>query len=495
MRILAAVLAAVLGVAGASALLGQEAPANLSLQEALDRYVGEANRSRAAAAALVGPAGMEVAAVGHTGRREAPEATSRTYFEVGSVTKVFTGILLAHMVDEGIVSLDTTVGELMPGDRRPVPEVAGATLLELATHTSGLPRMPPGGPMLRRLFLRPSAPYDGSTADEVFDAAAALRSDDLGERGRQAYSNLGFALLGRLLEEAAGRPYERLVDERVLAPLALTDTRFTREVAGSPRLARAHRENLRPTRSWLLDGYNPAGGLASTVEDMARFLRAAMEASEAGADGPLARSMEPALGDNGGGAGMGLGWVLGTLDGEPLIWHNGRTGGYYSFLGFLPESGRGVVLLTNTSHSGDAFAASLLRGEPAPEAAGTAWPWTAFTLFLLVLAPLALHRSRRGALASLEEASPWDRGRIHFLGAGAEAVFLLALAWKLGVWNVMPDWIWWIGAGLTAALAGAALGPVARLPWWPQREGWWTGVSLGWVGLVALLALWAIFRL
>ncbi|MBS3933209.1 MAG: beta-lactamase family protein [Truepera sp.] len=461
----------------------------LPLQETVTAYVKDTRRAPAVAVALLTPEGVQIATAGNPGRQR--EVHAGTLFEIGSVTKVMTGILLAEMVADGTVSLGTTVGQLMPGDRRLDPQVAEITLRELATHTSGLPRLPETLEMHWRVVRHPANPYGGLKPDDIFDAVAALSADELGTRGRFAYSNLGPALLGRLLERAAGQPYESLMTERVLKPLGLLHTQFTREVLGDPRLARPHRGNLRPTQNWTLDAYNPAGGLSSNLAEMRRFLHAAMTARP---DSPLGVSLAIHWSDEAGEWASGLGWAITRRDGETIIWHNGRTGGYYAFVGFLPERQRGLVLLSNASHDGDALAVSLLRGEYALPKPPRDWFSLGLTLFLVVLAPLAAHSYRAHALATLSGHAKVPAGRINLASASLYAAFILTLKWKVGAWAVVPELFWWAGASATAALLAASLPATARLPWLPAVPGWRLVLLLMGIGASALLLFWVAFQ-
>jgi CubicO group peptidase (beta-lactamase class C family) len=460
------------------------------LQETVTAYVEKTRRAPAVAVALLTPEGTQIVTAGAAGRQR--DVHAGTLFEIGSVTKVMTGILLAELSADGTVSLGTTIGELMPGDRRLDPHVANITLRELATHTSGLPRLPVTFDMFWRRVSQPANPYAGLKPDDIFDAVATLNADYLGPRGRFAYSNLGPALLGRLLERAAGQPYERLLAERVLKPLGLLHTRFTGEVLNDPLLALPHRSNLRPAKNWTLDAYNPAGGLSSSLDDMVRFLHAAIIAEP---DSPLGMSLDVHWSDEAGNWASGLGWVITRRDGETIIWHNGQTGGYYAFVGFLPERQRGLVLLSNASHDGDALAVSLLRGEYALPEPPRNWLSVGLTLVLVVFAPFVAHGYRAHALATLSGHRKVPAARINLASESLVAASILTLKWKVGAWTVVPELLWWAGALATVALLAASLPATARLPWLPAVPGWRLALRLLGIGAISLLLFWVAFRL
>ncbi|NMF86222.1 serine hydrolase domain-containing protein [Nodosilinea sp. P-1105] len=325
----------------------------ITLQQQVDDYVAQGRGPRAVAALLITPEGTEMALAGETGNPAQPVPTPDTLFEIGSITKVFTALLLADQVNQGVVTLDTPVEALLPSQAP--PSSTSISLQALASHTAGLPRLPLS--RILRASLYPANPYRGSQPEELYRAIAAADP----EPGTCQYSNLGPSLLGQLLATAAGQPYETQVQTQVLAPLGLTDTHFDLDLAAKDRLAQGHLENTLPTANWQLDAYAPAGGLKSTLTDMGQFLQAAIAADWP----PLALSLQPHSEDCE--PNFGLGWIFTELEDTPMIMHNGRTGGYYAFLGWLPEAGRGLVLLTNTSDAqGDQVATALLTGDPLP---------------------------------------------------------------------------------------------------------------------------------
>ena len=263
-------------------------------------------------------------------------------FQIGSVSKVFTALLLALEVVEGRVTLETRLGELLPGvDGLPVADV---TLGALVTHTSGLPRLPPG--MWRRTFDRrrhdPYADYDESTL------VAALGGLSPRPTSGAKYSNLGFGLLGAALTRHLGTTYNDAVRERIATPLGMAATRCRPEVhvAGHTRRGRERRD------VWTFDAMAGAGALWSTVTDMTAFVRANLEPPPASPLGEAIRLAQQPL------AGTGrmqqaMAWIrLAGRDGA-LLWHNGGTAGFRSFVGVDVDRGRGVVVLGNSDRSVD----------------------------------------------------------------------------------------------------------------------------------------------
>lgn len=286
-------------------------------------------------------------------------ADESTEFEIGSATKTFTGALMAEGIARGEVTGNTTVEEIL-GDEATGSAIADVTLAELATHTSGMPRLGGAtlGASLAGTFLRKD-PYAGRDADQVI--ADALATTPSG-RGEYAYSNIGAALEGQLLARAAGTDYGSLLAERVLDPLGLAGTYLPLTEAGLREGApRGHTATGLGSAAWTLDGSAPAGGLRSTAADLAVYLQGTLDGSAPGADAATEVLFEGSTTSR-----NGMNWFHQDVgDGVWVTFHNGQTGGFASFLGFVPETGRGIVLLTDTARSIDTLGVRILTGEVA----------------------------------------------------------------------------------------------------------------------------------
>jgi D-alanyl-D-alanine-carboxypeptidase/D-alanyl-D-alanine-endopeptidase len=252
-------------------------------------------------------------------------------FQIGSVTKAFTGLLLADSVARGEVELADLATNYLPG-----ASPGRVTLVELATHTSGLPRLPRG--MLRYALLRPRNPY--AWYPERSFLRTARRSLATAPGGQPyAYSNFGAALLGYLLGEAAQIPYQRLIEERICRPLAMSATSFdARPVQGY--------SNGRKVPPWHLGPMPAAGGLSSTVGDMAKLLTACLRppGTALAESAPLALATHAVLGPR---EEIGLGWHHALRDDRRVSWHNGMTGGYSSMIALDSARQSAVVALAN----------------------------------------------------------------------------------------------------------------------------------------------------
>ncbi len=317
-------------------------------------------------AALAGDA-VEIYGAGRTGRGVAQPPDAATLFEVGSLTKVFTALLLASRAGGGAVALDQPLRALLPAGAA-VPSRDGREILlrHLASHTSGLPRLPRG--LLRRsLGDFPEIardPYRHCTAQMLLDGLAGTRLRGApGARFR--YSNLGAGLLGLALATQAGSCYGDLLAAEILRPLGMTQSTADAPAGElADRLAQGHTGRGRPAPPWQMAALAGAGGLRSSAADLVTFARAQL----GGATGGLAAAIRTSHGlehrvnerlD------VRLGWFGQELPPDPggdrYLWHNGQTGGFASYLAVVPERGVAVVVLSNAARSVDGPATELLR--------------------------------------------------------------------------------------------------------------------------------------
>jgi len=279
-----------------------------------------------------------------------------TVFEIGSITKTFTAAILADMVAKREVALDDPVVKHLPaGTRVPTYENRQITLLDLATQTSGLPRMP--GNMV---ITNPGNPYASYTTSQLYAFLAGYRLPrSVGSQ--YEYSNLGVGLLGQALSHRAGKDYETLVSERVLAPLGMRETRVALPPVLRTRLAPGHDEGGNAAGLWDLPTLAGAGALRSTVNDMLTYVRANTDSTSKPLGSTLAMTHATRRPGPAPSVTIGLAWHrLTTRAGNTLVWHNGGTGGYRSFAGYDERSGLGVVVLTNSAVSVDDIGMHLL---------------------------------------------------------------------------------------------------------------------------------------
>jgi D-alanyl-D-alanine-carboxypeptidase/D-alanyl-D-alanine-endopeptidase len=303
-----------------------------------------------------------------TSRGSLPEPSlpaERAVFEIGSITKVFTSLLLAIAVGRGEVGLDDPVVEHLPrGTRVPMRGGRPITLAHLATHTSGLPRLPPG--LLPDAIRHREDPYARLSVEDVLEAFGKSRPRrPAGERF--SYSNFGAGLLGIALAHAAGSDYPTLVRQRITTPLGLADTVIDLDDDRRRRLAVGTKWLGGRAGLWSIPGLAGAGALRSTAADQLTFLRAQMgtlpDVPPELADAIEMTHRERARGGRfTPGMRVALGWLLIGVGRRKLevAMHSGGTGGYRSFVGWAPTGGVGVVVLSANVRSVDRIAAKLL---------------------------------------------------------------------------------------------------------------------------------------
>jgi len=275
-------------------------------------------------------------------------------FEIGSITKVFTAIMLADMVSKNEVGLEDPIEKYLP-DKVSVPSRNNVhiTLAHLATHTSGLPRMPDNFAP-----ANPSNPFADYSVDLMYEFLSnhTLRHDVGVE---YEYSNYGTGLLGHILALRSGTTYEELFKQRIADVICLDDTRITLTSDMEDRLAKGYSNGIE-VENWDLPALAGAGALRSTVRDMLRFIAANMGLEETPLYAEMQATHEPRVMNGPANMKVGLGWVIRVSDERETIWHNGGTGGYRSFAGFVRGGGTGVVVLTNSLTSVDDIGFHLL---------------------------------------------------------------------------------------------------------------------------------------
>jgi CubicO group peptidase (beta-lactamase class C family) len=333
---------------------GQGFPPDEAVREILEDRVA-LGRNPGIIAGLVDEAGARFVAAGSSGVDGVP-LDDQTVFEIGSISKVFTATILEDMADRGEVRFDDPVATFLPGHVR-VPKEGSReiTLLHLAIHRSGLPRMP--------LNFAPADlrnPYADYTVEQLY---AFLSSYEL-QRSIGAvwdYSNLGMGLLGHALSLRTGRTYEQLVRERILDPLEMDHTGIDLAPPSGTPTAQGHDGEVKPTNFWDVPTLTGAGGLRSTTSDMLRFAEANLEESVVPITRILQLTHEVRVPHVDIGLSMALGWLVNRgFPDRSILWHNGGTGGFHSFIGLDKERRRAVVILTNGVQSIDDIGFHLL---------------------------------------------------------------------------------------------------------------------------------------
>lgn len=299
-------------------------------------------------AARVSPDGVRRFHAGPLRPGEDSTVDATTRYQIGSLTKVFTNLLLAELAAAGEVGYDTTVAGLL-GDRIEFanPAVGDITLLQLATHTGGLPRLPANLPM-----SNPEDPYADYDGDDLLATLGMTRAKQpLGNH--YAYSNFGAGLLGYLLGQVHGDGYEPALSARVLEPMGLVATGFDPQ---EDRAAGYADGQVVP--DWTFDALAGAGALWSNTADLVRLARIQLGAEPNLLAHPLEQDRVVVESDAGSYSVTRV-WHVADSEAGPVFWHNGGTGGFRSFFGFRPATGEAVSVLVS--------------GVADPTRAGLAW--------------------------------------------------------------------------------------------------------------------------
>lgn len=286
------------------------------------------------AAALITPEGVRYGIWGNDYARQ---------FEVGSLTKTMTASVLLDVIQKGEVTATARVGDLVPDIVGPARNI---TLQELVSHRSGLPSfssslMPKISMLLA--ILRRENPWHFERADLIVminrEQIPAVKIFD--------YSNSGFALLGLALENAAHQSFAALLEERVFKPAAMTSTLVAQQTT-PPNAEFAPGRSASGLREapWILNTFSPAGGVRSTIADMAKYAQALMAGKLAGSQG-----MMPRFATDDADSRIGYAWFTTRIKGRNIIWHDGQSAGYAAVMAFDPERKTAVVILSDTAWS------------------------------------------------------------------------------------------------------------------------------------------------
>lgn len=293
---------------------------------------------------VTGPNGHRIIAYGVRSLEDRTPVDGRTVYGIGSLTKVFTALLLAQDVQSGRLRLDEPVRDCVPTATGFLSATGGRepTFADLATHTSGLPLRPDNLPS-----KDPDDKYAGYTEARLLAYLSSFKPSRPPGAAYE-YSNVGYGLLGLALSRCDHADYATLLRERVTGPLGLSDTSLEPTAGMHKREAVGYDLDFRPLPHEEVNVLAPAGDLKSTADDLLTFLDAALERTPTGlapAFEELTKirrpgGMEPATG-------IALGWNIYEHDGRTIIWKNGNVDGYRAFMGYDPEAKIGIVALAN----------------------------------------------------------------------------------------------------------------------------------------------------
>jgi CubicO group peptidase (beta-lactamase class C family) len=398
--------------------------------------------------------------------------TPQTPFELGSITKTMTGMLLADAVQRGEMRGDAPVSDYLP---ELVGTPAGAaTLDQLANHHSGLPALPSSPP---RSSVLAAWSNGNPNAISVGTLLRLTRDTPLGTPGRFAYSNLGMSLLGHAEARAAGAVnWPALARQRLLVPLGMTNTTFVMTADQIPdETPTPRKENGWWRPHWYGEAFAPAGtSTVTTAEDVMKYTRAVVEGKA-----PGLMALEPVAATDAGR--IGLAWMTFEVSGRTLTWHNGGTGGYRSMLAVDRQTGQAVLVLNSSTRWVDDPGLQLAAAASPADLEAALQPGPGLGTIAALPVGVVLLGSGAAALLRL-------RHRIAAVRGAVNATAGLVMLRVHGPWALVPAELWAALAGLV--LASVIVGSLRfkAQPAGPERHRWASIAALGFAVLV-LLAL------
>ena len=315
----------------------------------LKEYIDRDDQGVGIVVGVVDARGPRVFSYGKTKNDGTEDVNADTLFEIGSITKIFTTLMLQDMVDRGDLKLEDPIGKFLPASvKTPSRNGKQITLLDLATHTSGLPRLPDAVSSVWNMLLHADDPYANFGEKELYEFVSTYQLDrDIGAQFE--YSNVGMELLGHCLALKAGTNYEALMLQRICGPLNMTNTFIHVPPALRSHFATGHDDDGKPVKNWSspLPG---DGGIRSTANDLLKLLSAEMGLTKSSLSSSMAKTQGPRRPTDEDHLKIALGWLIVT---NGVIWHNGGTAGFCSWIGFDPKTHYGIVVLCNCSGDPD----------------------------------------------------------------------------------------------------------------------------------------------
>jgi serine-type D-Ala-D-Ala carboxypeptidase/endopeptidase len=302
--------------------------------------------------------GKRVISYGKLNINDSIQADGNSIYEIGSITKVFTSLLLEDMAEHGELNVNDPVSKFLPKSvKTPAKDGKEISLLNLSTQTSGLPRMP--GNFTPKNFDNPFADY---TPEKLYEYLSNYKlTRGIGEK--YEYSNTGVGLLGHILSLRAGTDYETLVRTRICQPLKMTSTFITFTPELKKRLATGYNQNNMPVKNWDFFALAGCGALKSTVNDMLLFAEANLGLVKTNLSPAMEKMQQAQHSTTIPGLFMGMGWHIWKKYDKEIIWHNGGTGGYRTFIGLDKQNKRAVIVFSNSTSGVDDIGLHLLESK------------------------------------------------------------------------------------------------------------------------------------
>ena len=305
---------------------------------------------------VIDKSGSRVLSYGETVKGNGKIPDGNTLYEIGSITKVFTSLLLEDMAEKGEVNLNDPISKFLPKNvKTPTRDGKEITLIDLSTQTSGLPRMPDN--FTPKDWRNPFADY---TPEKLYDYLSQYKlTRGIGEK--YEYSNTGVGLLGFVLSLKAGTDYETLVKKRICEPLKMTSTIIALTPDLKKRLAVGYDQNGRQTENWDFSALAGCGAIKSTVNDMLKFAAANLGLVKTNLSDDMEAIQVPRHTTGIADLYIAMGWHVWLKYDKKIIWHNGGTGGYRTFIGLDKENQKAVIVFSNSAAGVDDIGLHLLE--------------------------------------------------------------------------------------------------------------------------------------
>jgi D-alanyl-D-alanine-carboxypeptidase/D-alanyl-D-alanine-endopeptidase len=335
---------------------GPAFPSDAEIQRIVDDRVVTFHDAVGLIVGVVDPTGRRLFARGPAQVGNDDPVDGETIFEIGGITKAFTALLLTDMAHRGELSLtDPAVKYLPPGTILPQRGARPISLLDFATHTSGLPKMPAN--VIVTDFNNPGAEM---TVDQLLKSVGAYElTRDVGTG--YEYSDAGYDVLGLVEANVGHTDFETLLKSRVFGPLHMTRTRIASSLDEKDKMSAGYDQHLTPVPHSRVPGLMGAVGMRSTANDLLDFVAANAGLTNtplAPAMADMLKIMRPTQLDA---RKVAIGWHVVTVNGADVVFSNGQTEGYRAFIGFSPKNRAGIVVLSNSADTIDDIGGHLLN--------------------------------------------------------------------------------------------------------------------------------------
>lgn len=342
------------GICAAAEPLDSLLPLDSEIQRILDDRVVTYQDSVGLVVGVITPQSRKIFARGTYDVGDDAKVDGDTIFEIGSVSKIFTALLLADMARRGEASPSDPVAKYLPAGTK-LPERGRAmTLLDLATHTSGLP-----GSASNVLIIDLNNPNKELSAEQLYRFLAGYELNrEVGSA--YAFSNVGYAILGLALADRSKLEFQDLLRARIFDPLHMNSTRIVLPIDFKDRLTIGHDEHLRAVPSTQIPKLLGSDSVRSSADDLLNFVAANLGYVNSPLGAAMADMLKVRRPTDYAQRQVALGWHVVTLHDTEIVWQNGQTAGYRAFVGFVPKTRVGVVVLSNAVNTIDDIGVHLL---------------------------------------------------------------------------------------------------------------------------------------